>query len=214
VSKLSNGGRRIVLFPTRGDRVRSSTGTRPNRERFGAALRRALRPVEGATAPSRPGQGNLAAPADTAHDVGEVSEAAVQCEIRVDLPDVRRDDALLMLAVRPMSWLQPFLRLAANHADRGNAVRDGPRSSSTNHWFRLGPPDAGGRCRFIWHPHGHTHLFTGFVGTVGVDRTQNGCRLELAGWAEGGDEQVNHTALQILADLLATALSGVRPTDS
>jgi hypothetical protein len=119
------------------------------------------------------------------------------------VPGVREDEILAALAVRPASWLHPFLRLAANQASAVLRTRPGTAS----HWFRLGPPDADGRCRFIWHPPGHPQLFTGYVGTIGATATDNGCRLEVAGRADGGDEPANRLVLQTLTQLLASALA-------
>lgn len=127
---------------------------------------------------------------------------------RQQVTGVAPDELLAALAVRPTSWLHPFLQLAATQADPAPAR--GRHAGPLRHWYRLSPPGADGACRFIWHPHGHPRLFSSFRGVLAIVPLGSDCALDLRGEATGGEEAKNQAALAALADLIAAASRGAQ----
>lgn len=112
-------------------------------------------------------------------------------------------DVLDLLATRPMSWIDPFLHLAARAAGAVADV-DGPGP-----WCRLGDgqPDGGGAVAVpvTWWPH-LDHAFERFRGHWIVRRTPSGTSLALEGETRGGDPLQSDTALRSLLDFVVIAL--------
>ena len=146
------------------------------------------------------------APAPT---MGGSLGGTVYRELRRELATVGIDDLLGTLAERPATWFLPFLQLAAGRADPVAPNPQPPRAGAVrNHWYRITVPDGAGISRFIWHPHGHPRLFTGFTGELQATGDASACELHLRGATEGGDPGACATALVTLLELLATAVEG------
>ena len=129
---------------------------------------------------------------------------------RYELIGFAPKDVLVALAVRPASWLHPFLQLAATRADP--AAGRSPDRRSTRHWYRLSLPDPDGSSRFIWHPHGHERLFTSFTGAIVVapGAQGDGTVLELRGAMVGGIDEVNAAACAAVLGLVAAAMEAAQ----
>lgn len=131
-------------------------------------------------------------------------------ERRHELAGLQRGEVLAALAVRPASWLHPFLQLAATTADP--AIGRPAGKGSARHWYRLSLPDADGASRLIWHPKGHPRLFTSFTGAieVGPNGDGTGSELCLRGTTAGGSDEVASVACRSLLELIATAMEGAQ----
>ena len=110
-----------------------------------------------------------------------------------------------LFAVRPARWLQGFLRLTIL------AASDAVGTAATSSWYRLGPPlpDGSGHltASFVWWPHAGADLFERFAGHFAVLPRSDGATLALEGDTVSGSEQRNAAVLQMLVDLIGSAIS-------
>ena len=117
-----------------------------------------------------------------------------------------------LFAVRPAGWLQDFLRLAIL------AASDAAGTPATRSWYRLGPPlpDGSGRLTvsFVWWPHASADLFARFAGRFAVLPRSGGATLVIEGASTGGAEHCNTAVLQMLVDLISSAISADQATPS
>ena len=125
-------------------------------------------------------------------------------EHRRELASVPAEDVLDRFRERPISWLLPFLQLAATQAEPDRRGPDAPQPP----WYRLSVPDADGSSRFLWHPHGHLRLFRGLSGQLAVSDHRGSSALDLRCTTTGGEADVNAVAIDAFIDLLAAAIEG------
>ena len=111
-----------------------------------------------------------------------------------------------LFAVQPASWLRDFLHLAILASTRKAAS-----APPAPPWYRLGAPlpdgSGGLTTSFVWCPHASDDLFARFAGRFAVAPAPGGATLVLEGDTTGGAEHRNTAVLQMLVDLISSAIS-------